>query len=118
MNESWGNIRHRHTRKMEHRTLKVDEVLSVAEGAPQLAGWVGQWVPASYAGRACKVRVLDSVTVINGEAHVKVERPFPFTGGVMPVSMIAIPEPMSLMIRPPMAIVVWTPKEKTAYSVV
>lgn len=117
MNDSWGNVRHRHNRRkaIEYRTLKTQDVLTVAEGAPQLAGWVGKWIPSTWAGRSCNVKVADRVTFINGEAHVNVEREYPFTGGIMPVKslLVALPQPMALMIRPTMAIVVY--KEKTAW---
>jgi hypothetical protein len=109
--EEHGAGHHANHRSTVNRSLTVHRELTVAEAVPQLAGHVGEWITRPLLGRKDEIKICNRVTMIAGEAYVHVERKYPWTGGVIPAKSIVIPEPMAIMLRPPMAIVVWKEKD-------
>lgn len=106
----------RHRSSIANRTLTVKRDLTVEEGAPQLKALVGKWHTHVWNGRRKdEIKICDRITMIADEPYVHVERKYPWTGGVIPVKSIVIPEPMALGFPICTAIVVYVPKEKTAW---
>lgn len=110
--EEHGGGHHSSHRATTNRSLSVHRDMTVAEGAPQLAGQVGKWVTHQWTGRKDEVKICNRVTFVAGEPYVHVERKYPWTGGVIAVKtlLVDIPQPRALMLRPPMAIVLYNEK--------
>lgn len=87
---------HRHYRRAANGVMEstfVDQ--TVAQGAPELLSVLGQWIDHVWAGRKEQIRVLDRVTVNNGVRYVRVERRYPWTGGLVSVAHVMnwLPKP-------------------------
>lgn len=85
----WGNRPAKSDYRAKFLTgARLIPAVSVAEAYPPLAGQVGKWV-SHYRGQHCeRVMVKDSVTYIDNVPNVRVERPYPKTGGLIPAGQL------------------------------
>lgn len=117
--EHGGGHHSRHLNRMRvNRELTVHREMSVAESEPRLAPHVGKWLTIYWTGRRDEIKVVDRVTRSAGRLFVRVERKYPYTGGVVPVTAIlaSLPKPSALMIVPGEVArtIAWEPNQKTA----
>src|SRR5690349_16476204 len=103
----WGNSRHALHRRNATPSYCM-EGTPLKDGAPELLPYLGQWVDCETKSGLKKVKVRNWTMMVEGVRHISAQAWNPATLGIVPISALKLPKPVTaLAIRPPMAIVVY-----------